>query len=611
MLPDSLKKLIRQSEQGSGLVVAAILGTLAGLVVPAVNLMLGAILRCLMAAQLQIDPHTIPGPSRFLPDVQTWLSGRISTLAQLSYLLLATFVLVLVAAVILWQLYRQVQVAAVGFECKLIERFREHARQLATSRTLSAQQSALTDALDYHLPRVRAVLARWWRTFPRHAVQLGCCVVFCMLVQPMLAVLTIVATGLIYLVYRSLDRVKRSALPVVRERAGQLRASIVDDCLQGPLRQSHYRAAVTDGQGSRDERLSEQLTGYRRDAIRSLNSSSWKLPVLLVVFALVVGVLLFLLAVQLLSSDARFTVSGAFVFALCFVGAAVSAARLQRMLRDLKSVAAAAESLNQFLAIPVEEFDAENLKRIERVVAGIEMDHVTVHDSSNRKLLENVSLKLEPGKLIGVVATEPLQARALVELLMGFGRPVSGRLLFDGVPVTDLDPSSITKTTHWVPQSSELQAGSLQNNLAIGNQQDASAIVGASGLTETVQRLPDALQTLVSPRDDRLRGDDPFRIGIARALASDASVIVVDEPERTYDNDGERKTLEAIRNLVGSRVLSVVLPRRLLTLRECDTVVMVNEHTVVETGTHGELLQRNEYYRHLNYLRFNPFQAVR
>ena len=610
MLPDPLEKLIRRSEQGSGLVVAAILGTLAGLVVPAVNLLLGAILRCLMAAQLQIDPHTIPGPSRFLPDVQNWLPSGISTLAQLSYLLLATFLLVLVAAAILWQLYRQVQVAAVGFECKLIEQLREHARQLATSRTLSAQQSALTDALDYHLPRVRAVLARWWRTFPRHAVQLGCCIVFCLLVQPMLAILTIVATGLIYLVYRSLDRIKRSALPVVRERAGQLRASIVDDCLQGPLRQSHHNSAA-NGQGSRNERLAEQLAGYRRDAIRSLNSSSWKLPVLLVVFSLVVGVLLFLLAVQLLSSDARFTVSGAFVFALCFVGAAVSAARLQRMLRDLKSIAAAAESLNQFLAIPVEEFDAESLKRIERVVAGIEMDHVTVHDSSNRKLLENLSLKLEPGKLIGVVATEPLQARALVELLMGFGRPVSGRLLFDGVPVTDLDPSTITKTTHWIPQSSELLAGSLRDNLAIGKEQDATAIVGASGLTETVQRLPDALQTLVSPRDDRLRGDDPFRIGIARSLASDASVVVVDEPERTYDTEGERRTLEAIRSLVSSRVLSVVLPRRLLTLRECDMVVMVNEHTVVETGTHSELLQRNEYYRHLNYLRFNPFQAVR
>jgi ABC-type multidrug transport system fused ATPase/permease subunit len=431
------------------------------------------------------------------------------------------------------------------------------------------------------------------------------CGIFMLLVQPMLSILTIVATALVFLIFRFFDRRRRMALPVVRERAGQLRTELSQLCLQGPLLESVHDAPEVEA------RFAEQLDHYRRDAFRSLSSSAWKTPIVITCSSLIAGVFLFLIAVQILRSDASFTVPGAFAFTLCFLGAVVSCVRLQQSYRGLQSVSNAAESLDGFLSIKTESFDSKDLGKIERVSEKIELDHVTVQDSSGRKLLEDVSLTLKPGTLIGIVGSHALQARALSELLMGFGRPVSGRLMFDGKPVTDLDPSSITNTAQWVASNGGIATGTVQDNILRGNASQAGVlneVLESAKLVEVLQALPDALHTLITPDDDRLRGDAPFRLGIARAAASNASVIVIEEPAKQFDAEAEKQTLAAIQSLVRHDAIVVCLPQRLLTLRSCDQVVMVEDHTVTDTGTHNELLQRNEYYRHLNYLRFNPFQ---
>ena len=134
--------------------------------------------------------------------------------------------------------YRQIQSSAVTFETALIERLRVQGKELARSRTLSAQQQALTDGLNYHLPRVRSTLTRWWRTYPRHLVQLVACTVLAFLIEPFLAMLAAVAVGLIWLLYRFLDRAGRTGLPVVRERAAHQREEMVSLCLRGPLLES-------------------------------------------------------------------------------------------------------------------------------------------------------------------------------------------------------------------------------------------------------------------------------------------------------------------------------------------------------------------------------------
>ncbi len=608
MVSKSLSKLFSRTGQSTLHAGSVVVGGLLAMTVPLLAYLLGSIVKFLIDSQMAAEEASGQPLSTRLPDIELWLSPDLSPLAKVTVLLAAILVLLIVACALLYLFYRQIQHAAVGFEIALIRQLRSHAQRLAITRTLSAQQLAMTDCLDYHLPRVRASLSRWWRTFPRHVVQLLACVVIALLIQPVLTLLTLLATGLVVLVYRLFDRGRRTTLPVVRERASQERGSLVALSLNGPLLESVHQADEIE------QRFTDQLTRYRQDAVRSLTSSAWKTPTVILVGGCLACLFVFVVAVQILASQATLSVAGAFPFCVCLGGAALSAARLQRSWRDMQMVESAIDELNRFLAIPVVEIKEEELVAIVRVKEQVELDHVTLQDSQDRKLLQDVSTIFRPGQLIGVVSSQRLQAHALVELLLGFGRPVSGRLLVDGELVTNLQPGSLTRCGHWVARDGALVTGSVLENLlgsgkSVVDERVDAAVAGAR-LTDTVRRLPEGLATIIAADDDRLMADDGFRIGIARALLSQASVVVVDEPESQFNQPAEQESVQAIRGLVDNSRISVVLPQRLTTLRQCDCVLMLHEHSIVDSGTHADLLQRNELYRHLNYLRFNPFRSI-
>lgn len=607
LISKSLTELLRRSGNSSLVTGSAVVGSVVALSVPLLAYLVGSILNCLLGAQSVGGERAAP-LSRWLPDVAMMLPASMTPLARITAILGMVLLVLVITAGLLLLLYRQVQEAAVAFEVKLIGDLRSHARRLAAIRTLSAQQTALTDCLVYHLPRVRASLSRWWRTFPRHAVQLLACLLVALLITPMLTILTLLATGLVALVYRFFDRARRTTLPVVRERAAQERGSLVALTLKGPLLDSvHDRREV-------ETRFVDQLAHYRRDAVRSLTSSAWRVPTMTLLSGALACLFIFVVAVQILVSDSGFTLASTLPFTLCLVGAAVSAVRLDRSARELKLVETAAEELNRFLSLSVEEVPDDDLKELAGVTECVELEHVTLQDSNGRKLLEDVSVVFKPGQLIGVVSSQPLQSRALVELLMGFGRPVSGRMLVDGELISNLKPGSLTQCAHWVASDGAIVTASLEENLrgkgpAVSSDKLNEAIAAAQ-LRETVQKLPDETMTLITPNDDRLVADDAFRLGIARAALRQASVVVIEEPEMRFEQQIEQESLGAIRSLVKPATITVVLPQRLLTLRQCDAVIMLHNHRVTDLGTHAELLQRNELYRHLNYLRFNPFRGI-
>ena len=615
MKPQILTELVRRAGPLPPLTWCGLLGSLLGLSVPILSTLVGSLVNVLVHAH-HVDELAAARFSTWLPDPSRWLPDTLSPLGQVCWLLGGALALTFGTSLLMSVFYRQLQRASVAFEVKLIEQLRDQGQRLARQRTLSAQNQVLTDSLDYHLPRVRSILVRWWRASPRHFVQLAACILVALLVQPLLAGLTLIATGLVYLIYRFVDRLKRTSQPVVRERAAQHRAAVVNLTIRGPLLASvHPKAEL-------EHRFDDQLTHYARDAVRSLNSSAWKTPLVVFVAGVLGSLFLFVMAVQILRDDSSFSVAGGLTFGLCFTGAATSAGRLQRVARDLKSVQTAAEELDRFLSLRVEEENGNELKKIERIESQAELDHITVLDSQGRKLLDNVSLTLRPGQMIGVLSSQPIQANALVELMLGLGRPVSGRLLIDGQLVADLHPDSLPRCAHWISSDGALVTGTVQDNL-LGLQtqenplvsagvefKDLPSVLAATNLTDAVRSLPDGSATLITPNDDRLAADSAFRIGLARALLRKPSVAVIEEPPDLYNQEIEQLTLEAMRRLVTPTTISIVLPQRLATLRQCDMVVMLHDHEVLDSGTHAELLQRNEFYRHQVYLRFNPFRRV-
>jgi ATP-binding cassette, subfamily B, bacterial len=600
----SLQYLTRLARSSNRLAVAFVVGTVCALCVPILILIVGNAVHILVEAETGKQHAFAP----WLPSIGSSLPETLTPLAQVSLLLVVAVIILSVAATALYSFYRQLQSAAVAFEVSIVAAMRDHSKQLAVMRTLSAQQTALVDGLEYHLPRIRTSLTRWWRTFPRHLIHFVSCLIIAFLIQPLLTLLIVVGALLVTTIYRQIDRIRRSALPVVRERASQRRSELLTLCLKGPLLESvHAEREI-------NVRFGGQLADYEREAVRSLSNSAWKTPLVVMIAGILGCGFLFIVAVQILRPESTFSIAGALTFLLAGAGAAASAVRLQRSARELRHIDNAADELVRFLSLPVERFEGKNLKAITRVTQKAELDHVTLQDSSGRKLLENVSLVFNPGRLIGIVASERIQAQALVELLMGYGRPVSGRMLVDGELISDLTPESLSRCSLWVSPDGPLITATVQDNLTNpsgpSTSVDLNDILRASKAIEVVQQLPDGLATLITPGDDRLTSDTAFRLGIARANLRSPSIVVIEEPDSHVDSKTEQDTIDSIRSLVKHDSISVLLPHRLQTVRQCDVVVLIHEHKVADIGTHSELLQRSELYRHLNYVRFNPFRNL-
>ena len=378
--------------------------------------------------------------------------------------------------------------------------------------------------------------------------------------------------------------------------------------VKGPLLES------THDSGTVKTRFDEQLEHYRQDAYRSLTSSSWKTPTLILVIGGLSAVFALLVAIQIQLTSGVFSIASAITFAMCIGAAVVSASRLQRSAREVRTIESATEELHRFMGLPLQKFNSADLKEISAIRQMAELDHVTLQDSHGRKLLEDVSIVFRPGSLVGIVSSQRLQSHALVELLMGFGRPVSGRLIIDGNLVTDLNPQSLAKCSHWVSANGALITGTVRENLTCPSkaveEQTLQQVIVDTKLENAIQKLSDGVATLIGPKDDRLLAEDLFRIGLARAAIRHPSVVVIEEPDSRHDSRLEQESFDAMRSLVRQDAITIVLPQRLTTLRQCDLVVMMHEHRIADSGTHAELLQRNELYRHLNYLRYNPYRGM-
>ena len=604
MISRQQRALLQRVGGVPSLALASLLGCIAALTVPLVFLLCGVIVDILAS------PHAIGSRQfgQFLPNLRTLLPENQSPLGQVLLTLLFGASILMIQVICLYLFYRRIHVVAVSLEAAVMERLWEHSRQLAVARTLSGQQTALIDSLEYHLPRVRASLSRWWRASPRHLVQLIGCLLLALLITPLLTLLTLVAAAIVVLVYRTLDRHRRTILPVVREKATQRRGQVMSLCLKGPLLESVH------AEGDIRNSFHEELNAYRKEAVRSLASSAWKTPLVVALAGALGCLFVFLISIQVLRPDRNLTLAGCLTFLLSSVGVAVSAIRLQRSARELRSVQTAAEDLVRFLSLPAESLPVLEAKKPLRVTQQVSLEHVTVQDSSGRKLLENVSAQFVPGKLIGIAASQRLQASALMELLLGIGRPVSGRMLVDDSLVSDIEPGAMKRLGIWVSDTGPLVTGTIDDNLlGEGKTQNSSGLLDAlraARAAEAVQRLPDGVATLVTPSDDRFLPDAQFRLGIARAILRQSSIIVLEEPDTRVDAKTEQETIDAIRSLVKPTCITVLLPQRLTTLRQCDQIILLHEHRVADVGTHAELLQRSELYRHINYVRFSPLRHV-
>jgi ATP-binding cassette subfamily B protein len=216
--------------------------------------------------------------------------------------------------------------------------------------------------------------------------------------------------------------------------------------------------------------------------------------------------------------------------------------------------------------------------------------------------LDGVSLHLVPGEVLGVVGRSGSGKTTLTRLIQGLYPLGGGLILFDGVPITDLDIVHLRQNIGVVLQENFIFHGTVRDNIAItrpgADLDDVRRAAGLAGADEFIDRLPGGYDTMLEENGANLSGGQKQRLAIARALLKDPRIMIFDEATSALDPESEARIQENLDGIAMGRT-TIIVAHRLSTLRNADRIMVLDQGRVVDVATHGELLERCEIYRNL------------
>jgi ABC-type multidrug transport system fused ATPase/permease subunit len=229
----------------------------------------------------------------------------------------------------------------------------------------------------------------------------------------------------------------------------------------------------------------------------------------------------------------------------------------------------------------------------------VSLKHIAFNYPSRKEIqvLKDISIHAGKGQTIAIVGPSGAGKSTIVALLLRFYEPDAGQLLFDGRSAAEFPISEIRKQMALVPQDVLLFGGTIFENIAYGKSgastEEVEAAARKANAHDFIMSFPEGYQTIVGERGIKLSGGQRQRIAIARAILKDPVILLLDEATSSLDSESEFLVQEALGKLMEGRT-SFVIAHRLSTIRNADLIVVLEDGYIVESGTHQELVSRNE-----------------
>ncbi len=422
----------------------------------------------------------------------------------------------------------------------------------------------------------------------RHSVILLGCVGYLFTISGKLA-LVMIGTVPVALLLIALFGTKIRKL--VRKTQDHLAASqvIVEESLQSII---SVKAFANEGYES--ARYKSKLHGFLNLALRAAAPRAAFIAFIIFSFSLaLIAVTWF--ALRMLESG-EIQTAALMQFGGASAMMAASFAQFPELITQLQRTLGATDNVREILSEPMEpQTEAVEMRRFQ---GEIEMDGISFAYPTRPEatVLQEFSLQAKAGQRIALVGPSGSGKTTAVSLLYRFYEPKTGQIRIDGQSTRDMPLPLLRRNLALVPQEVLLFGGSIRENIAYGKPDATEAeIIEAARQANAhlfIEKMPEGYETLVGERGMQLSGGQRQRIAIARAILADPAILILDEATSSLDAESERLVQDALDKLMENRT-SIIIAHRLSTVRRCDQILVLSGGTIVERGTHEELLSKS------------------
>ncbi len=428
----------------------------------------------------------------------------------------------------------------------------------------------------------------------RHGMQFFFTLYVLYVIDPGLAVVCSIPLPFVFLSTRIYSGRISGYLATAKNQFGELNSVLVEGIVAHKLIKSF-------GQGEAFvERFEVENRGYVETSLKASAIQSLYRPSAVASYAVGVALVIFYGGQKVIAG--QLTIGAMILFSTYFAQLVGPMRMFARLIMFYQDAIASARRVFEVIDVGEDVPEATNAIELDRLIGEISFEGVSFSYQTSDKVLNDVTLKVNPGESVALMGYVGSGKTTLAELVPRFYDVTEGRVTVDGIDVRDISLQSLRSQIGLVLQDVYVFSDTIRNNIAFGKPEashdEVVRVAKAARIHDFIASLPDGYDTVVGERGMTLSGGQRQRLTIARTILTDPGILILDDSTSNVDAETEALIRKAIDALLESRT-ALIITQRASTCKAADRVVVMDRGRIAATGSHDDLLSSSPIYRQL------------